>query len=84
MIAWTGMSQGRANTEAWIGGHSQRGVHRGSSEHLLRSLLTPGAHPAAIDGVRIIADDESLPWRVRLHDRSAVDYRTHLIVAEKE
>ena len=69
--------------ESWIGGHSQRGAHRGASEQMLRLLLTPGAHPASLDRVRIIAEEEALPWHARLHDRSTVDYRTHLVVVEK-
>ena len=28
--------------DAWLGGHSQRGPHQGSSEPILRGLLTPG------------------------------------------
>ncbi|MFQ5525111.1 MAG: methyltransferase domain-containing protein [Thermoanaerobaculia bacterium] len=77
---WT---PGATPVEGWIGGHSQRGEHRGSPEQILRALLTPGAHPASIDGARILADEESLPWRVRMHDRSTIEYRTHLIIAEK-
>lgn len=77
-------SPGATPVEAWIGGHSQRGPSRGASEPALRALLTPGAHPAAISGLRIVAEEESIPWRVRLHDRSAVEYRVHLIVVEKD
>lgn len=76
-------SPGVTPVEAWVGGHSQRGKWRGSPEEVLRSLLTPGAHPASIEGLRIVTEAADLPWRVRLHDRSAVDYRCHLIVAEK-
>jgi SAM-dependent methyltransferase/uncharacterized protein YbaR (Trm112 family) len=67
---------------SWIGGHSQRGENAGASEPVLRALLTPGAHPAAIDGLRIIAEETSVPWRVRMHERSSVEYRVDLVVAE--
>jgi SAM-dependent methyltransferase/uncharacterized protein YbaR (Trm112 family) len=77
-------SPGATPVEAWIGGHSQRGPGRGASEPALRALLTPGAHPAAIPGLRIVAEVESIPWRVRLHDRSAVEYRVHLVVVERD
>jgi SAM-dependent methyltransferase/uncharacterized protein YbaR (Trm112 family) len=76
-------SPGATPLEAWIGGHSQRGEHRGASEPVLRALLTPGAHPASVEGLRIVAEEADLPWRVRLHDRSWMEYRVHLVVAEK-
>ena len=77
-------SPGATPVEAWIGGHSQRGPARGASEPALRALLTPGAHPAAIAGLRIVAEEEAVPWRVRLHDRSTVEYRVDLVVVERE
>lgn len=67
--------------EAWLGGHSQRGTGAGASEPVLRALLTPGAHPASIKGLKILAEDSSIPWRVRLHGRAVMEYRTDLIVA---
>jgi len=69
--------------EAWLGGHSQRGPHRGASEPLLRGLLTPGAHPEAIASLHIVAELDDLPWQVRLHDRAAVTYRVHLVAVQK-
>ena len=50
---------------------------------MLRALLTAGAHPASIGGLRIVTEAPAVPWRVRLHERAAVDYRTHLLVVEK-
>ncbi|MDX2131401.1 MAG: methyltransferase domain-containing protein [Planctomycetota bacterium] len=67
--------------EAWIGGHSQRAVHAGRSEPLLRQLLTPGAHPASIQGVRIVGEIDRFPWRLRIHDRSVAAYDAHVIAA---
>ncbi|HKI00438.1 MAG TPA: methyltransferase domain-containing protein [Thermoanaerobaculia bacterium] len=69
--------------EAWIGGHSQRGEHQGASEPVLRALLTPGAHPASIEGLRIVAEEADIPWRVRMHERSSVEYRVDLVVVER-
>lgn len=69
--------------EAWIGGHSQRGPQRGESAVALRALLTPGAHPASVEGLGLVAEVEAVPWRVRLHDRSSVEYDAHLVVAER-
>lgn len=75
-------SPGATPIEAWLGGHSQRSETAGASEPVLRALLTPGAHPASIEGLRIVAEDRDLPWRVRLHERSSVEYRVDLVVIE--
>ncbi len=69
--------------EAWLGGHSQRGETAGASEPVLRALLTPGAHPASLDGLRVIAEESYIPWRVRLHERAVMEYRVDLLVAEQ-
>jgi len=63
--------------EGWLGGHSQRGPHHGSSEPLLRSLL-------AESGLSIVAEEPRVPWRVRLHERSSVDYKVHLVIARRD
>jgi SAM-dependent methyltransferase len=68
--------------ETWIGGHSQRGPYAGASEPLLRALLTPGGHPNSIAGLEIRHEVDGLTWRVRVHDRSTVEYRVHLVIAE--
>lgn len=69
--------------EAWLGGHSQRGPHGGSSEALLRALLTPGAHPSAVAGLELVAEQSDLEWQVRMHERSSVRYRVYLAVAQR-
>jgi SAM-dependent methyltransferase/uncharacterized protein YbaR (Trm112 family) len=61
--------------ENWIGGHSQRGPHAGAAEPLLRDLIA--------EHFTIEREETDVPWRVRLHDRSAVDYRVHLFVAKR-
>jgi hypothetical protein len=45
--------------------------------------LTPGGHPEAISGLRIVAELDDLPWQVRLHDRAAMTYRVHLVAVQK-
>jgi SAM-dependent methyltransferase/uncharacterized protein YbaR (Trm112 family) len=69
--------------EGWLGGHSQRGPDGGTSEPVLRRLLTPGAHPWSVAGLELRAECEAVPWSVRLHERSTVSYRVHGVVAEK-
>lgn len=69
--------------ESWIGGHSQRGPDNGAGAPLLSRLLTPGAHPQALRGLELRAEKDNLPWTVRLHERSLMNYQVHLIIAGK-
>ena len=69
--------------EAWIGGHSPRSLGGGASDRVLRALLTPGSHPASVAGLRLAAERDGVPWTVRLHDRSAVSYLLHVVVAAR-
>lgn len=59
--------------ESWLGGHSQRGPHRGSAEEVLKAMLP----------LTVIAEEPSLPWRVRLHDRSVMEYAVHVAIGRK-
>lgn len=67
--------------ESWLGGHSQRSPSAGASEPVLRTLLTPNALPASLGVLELVAEQEHLPWHVRLHDRSTMNYLVHLLVA---
>lgn len=69
--------------EAWIGGHSQRGEGGGAGEPFLRTLLTPGAHPQAVESLAIRGEIAAFPWHTRLHERSSVAYRVHVMALEK-
>lgn len=70
--------------ERWLGGHSQRSARRGLSESMLRSLLTEGGHPQAIDGLRILSEFEAVPWSLRLHARGTVKYQVHMVAVRKD
>ena len=63
---------------AWIGGHSQRADHAGAAEDFLRRLLT-GDHPRAVQGLRLLAEEQHWLWHTRLHARSLLQYSTHLL-----
>ncbi len=76
---WSGQA---TSPEGWVGGHSPRSPGGGASEPVLRALLTPGAHAASVEGLRITAELDSVPWHVRLHDRSTNFYRLHLVAAQ--
>jgi len=76
-------STGATPVESWIGGHSQRSALAGSSADMVRALLTPGAHPNSINTLALEAERDGLDWQVRLHDRSTMTYKLHLVVAGK-
>lgn len=67
--------------EAWLGGHSQRGDDKGAAEPILRTLLTPGAAPWSLEGLRLTKEIDGVPWQVRMHDRGTMTYQVHLVVA---
>lgn len=68
----------------WIGGHSQRSHSQGSSPGELRRLLSDASPPEMQIPLRLVREDESVPWRVYMHERATAEYRTHLIVARSE
>ncbi len=76
--------------ESWIGGHSQRGHHSGECVPLLRQLMTKldgnvldGDEVAREPFLQLISELDQLPWTVRMHDRSSMLYRVHLVHARK-
>ena len=70
--------------ESWLGGHSQRSESRGASEIILRSLLAGGGHPDAVADLVPISEVEAVPWHLRLHDRSYMNYLVHLVAVRKK
>lgn len=69
--------------ESWIGGHSQRSENQGRSAVILRSLFENGGHLQAINGLALEAEVDNVPWTLRLHDRSFINYFAHLLVGRK-
>ncbi len=65
---------------AWIGGHSQRAPHNGSSVQTIKNLLAK-TDPSYDTGLVLVRERE-LPWRVYVHERASMDYRCHVIVAK--
>lgn len=67
--------------EAWLGGHSGRGLHKGSGAEVLDLILSDG--PQAVGGLRRRKPALDIEWHVRLHDRSCMTYLARLVLAEK-
>jgi len=62
---------------AWIGGHSQRTTPgEGSSVEIFRHLLPHY-------GLRLLAERESLLWRLRVHERSTMEYSVYAAALTK-
>lgn len=64
----------------WIGGHSQRAADGGAAEPRARALFGGPQMPR----LRLVAEVHSLPWQLRVHDRSTMHYQTHLLVGAAE
>jgi SAM-dependent methyltransferase len=69
--------------ESWLGGHSQRSENQGKSEVVLKSLLSGGGHPSAIEALELVSEQD-IPWTLRLHDRSFMEYLVQMIVVRKK
>jgi hypothetical protein len=70
--------------ETWLGGHSQRSENQGASEIMLRSLLSGGGHPNAIEELELVSEPGDFPWTLWLHDRSHMKYLVHMVVVRRK
>ncbi len=69
--------------ESWIGGHTQRAPHGGSSVAELRRLLSPGNDAGLGSGLAITAERTDVPWHVFVHERATMVYQAHVVAAHK-
>jgi len=67
----------------WLGGYSQRRSHRGSSESVLRSHLASGQNSPLNLKLKMTAEIEHHPWRVRVHNRRTALYDSHIVACKK-
>ena len=67
----------------WFGGHAQRSAHQGSSETVLRNQLSPELNSNPNFKLKMIAEIEHHPWRLRVHSRRTAHYDTHILAIEK-
>ena len=60
----------------WMGGHSQRGPLGGAAEPVLAATLTQyGLHP--------LAESHDVPWEIRVHARSTMQYQLHMVACQR-
>lgn len=67
--------------QSWLGGHSQRAEHAGLSDTVLKQILRES--PELSRQWRIASEQDNLPWTVRLHDRSRMNYRLHALTLQR-
>lgn len=60
----------------WMGGHSQRGATGGDGEAVLSATL-------ANYGLTPVAEAHDVPWQLRVHARSVMQYRLHMVVCQR-
>ena len=77
---WTA---GVTPVEAWLGGHSQRSVHKGEGASVLRAILSSEQDRGTIQGLEMVREGDA-EWTLRLYDRSSMKYITHLVVLQKK
>jgi len=69
---------GATEASAWLGGHSQRSAHEGSSLAELRRVLSADCAAGIDTGLTIEAETDSVKWRLRTHERAATEYDVYL------
>jgi SAM-dependent methyltransferase/uncharacterized protein YbaR (Trm112 family) len=65
--------------EGWLGGHSQRGPGAGASEPEVRRLFGQAPPDGFDTGLVIGAEIDRVPWRLRVSERSAMEYACHVL-----
>lgn len=69
--------------EQWLGGHSQRSDLKGRSEDILCSFFKGGSHSNSIETLKMVFEKQHLPWTIRIHDRSFMNYSVHVMGLKK-
>lgn len=68
---------------AWIGGHSQRAPTGGSSSGIVRGLIGGEKAPGGTAALRLECDLGDVTWRLRLHDRAAIQYASDVLLVRR-
>ena len=63
----------------WIGGHNSFAEWKGRPEKILRYLFSENSPHPDFQKSKIIHEIEEIPWRIRVHDRSMMEYLLHYI-----
>ena len=69
---------GATEVAHWLGGHSQRSPHEGSSLTELRRVLSPDCAAGLDTGLSIEAEADGVKWRLRTFERAHTEYDVYL------
>ena len=61
---------------AWMGGHSARGPLAGAGEPVLTATLEQA-------GFQVLSEEHDVPWELRIHARSVMQYSLHMVVCRR-
>ncbi|MEC7986992.1 MAG: methyltransferase domain-containing protein [Myxococcota bacterium] len=67
----------------WIGGHTAMGSFKGSAEKTVLWYLSSESPFPDLKDIEIIQQIPELSWRLRIHNRSTMHYKIHLIIARR-
>ena len=70
--------------ENWIGGHSPMYPLNGDPIQNIRWFFSKQSPIESMRDVEIIQDQENIPWRIRIHNRSVMHYNLHLISVRRK
>ena len=68
--------------QEWIGGHNSFAEWEGRPEKILRYLLSAQSPHPQLQQAKIMNEQQEIPWRIRVHDRSMMEYLLHYIHVE--
>ena len=69
---------GATEAASWLGGHSQRSPHEGSSLTELRRVLSKDCEAGLDTGLAIEAEIDGIKWRLRTFERAVTEYDVYL------
>ena len=69
---------------SWMGGRNQMQPLSGSSDEIIRWVLSEQGPLAELQNTKILYEQKDLPWAIRIHDRSVMHYKTHLLVFQSQ
>ena len=69
---------GASDASAWLGGHSQRALHQGSSLTELRRVLSKDCQAGLDTGLWIETELDRVKWRLRTNERSVTEYDVYM------
>ena len=70
-------SPNATSAEHWLGGHSPRRPDAGDPASVFRSAV------GATDGLELAGERDGIPWSLRLHERSTMQYTVYMAAVRK-